>query len=59
MKALRDRMEEEDAPAPAPPPMEPAPKGKKRGDAEGDASPLSKTIAALRGMLELDGRRKR
>jgi hypothetical protein len=31
----------------------------KKAQADKDASPLSKTIATLRGMLELDGRKKR
>ncbi|MGF7174423.1 hypothetical protein [Azospirillum doebereinerae] len=52
---IRDEVAEEFPPAePVTPPV-----GKKRTEADSDTSPLSKTIAALRGMLELDGRRKR
>lgn len=61
------------APAPAPPPKPragkprppprsepPAPAGEEAAPVKPvDPTPLSKTIAALRGMLELDGKRKR
>lgn len=61
------------APAPAPPPKPragkprpparsepPAPSGEEAAPVKPvDPTPLSKTIAALRGMLELDGKRKR
>ncbi|MBP2229735.1 hypothetical protein J2847_003034 [Azospirillum agricola] len=49
----------EEAPMELSPEKPAPPAGKKRAEADGDSSPLSKTIAALRGMLELDGRRKR
>jgi len=53
------RDDPDDAP-PAEPVEASTPPGKKRAEANSDSgSPLSKTIAALRGMLELDGRRKR
>ncbi|WP_449230176.1 hypothetical protein [Azospirillum doebereinerae] len=52
---MRDAAEE----LPPADPVAPPPVGKKRVEADSDSSPLSKTIAALRGMLELDGRRKR
>ncbi|AWU94821.1 hypothetical protein DM194_11415 [Azospirillum ramasamyi] len=46
--------------APATPPGEEAePAAKQAADKAVDPTPLSKTIAALRGMLELDGKRKR
>ena len=41
------------------PPEAPPPDEEKSGKPAGEPTPLSKTIAALRGMLELDGRRKR
>jgi len=72
MKAMRDMVDEDEALLPehgeraAPkaarddPAAEAPPRpGKVRAVADGEASPLSKTIAALRGMLEIDGRRKR
>lgn len=71
MKAMRDMVEEDEAPLPeqgeprAAPnvagddPAVEAPSRAGKARADGEASPLSKTIAALRGMLELDGRRKR
>ncbi|WP_143268360.1 hypothetical protein [Azospirillum agricola] len=49
----------EEAPMELSPEKPAPPAGKKRAEADSDSSPLSKTIAALRGMLELDGRRKR
>lgn len=46
-------------PARSPEEVEPTEPAAKQGSKATDPTPLSKTIAALRGMLELDGKRKR
>lgn len=54
-RAAMDRAMDDEPPSAKPPAAPPAPPPQPTKD----GSPLSKTIAALRGMLELDGRRKR